>query len=173
MRIPASTAIVAAVLTGCAALSGWSVIMTGVPNPMRPAPMTPEESRSQVLKAAREVVAILGLDVVEASFWHSACNSRGDPPFRGRMRIGYPPAQNPGAADDQIAAMLDLLRTAGWSADSAFLSHAPALKKNDVIIVLRPQDPNAATRGVDVIGECRDVTTTIEDRGPVQSVILD
>ena len=139
---------------------------------MTPTPMTPEESRSQVLKAAREVVAILGLDVVEASFWHSACNSRGDPPFRGRMRIGYPPAQNPGAADDH-AAMLDLLQAAGWSADSAFLSHAPALKKSDVIIVLRPQDPNAATRGVDVIGECRDVTTTIEDRGPVQAVVLD
>jgi hypothetical protein len=135
--------------------------------------MTPEESKSQVLKAAREVVAILGLDVVEASFWHSACNSRGDPPFRGRMRIGYPPAQSPLAADDQIAAMLDLLRAAGFSADSAFLSHAPALRKNDVIIVLRPQDPNATTRGVDVIGECRDVTTTIEDRGPVQSVVLD
>lgn len=134
--------------------------------------MTPEESKSQVLKAAREVVAILGLDVVEASFWHSACNSRGDPPFRGRMRIGYPPAQSPRAADDQIAAMLDLLRAAGWSTDSAFLSHAPALRKNDVIIVLRPQDPNAATRGVDVIGECRDVTTTIEDRGPVQSIVL-
>ena len=144
MRIPTSTAIVAAVLSGCAALSGWSVIMTGVPNPMRPAPMTPEESKS-----------------------------RGDPPFRGRMRIGYPPAQSPRAADDQIAAMLDLLRAAGFSADSAFLSHAPALRKNDVIIVLRPQDPNATTRGVDVIGECRDVTTTIEDRGPVQSVVLD
>jgi len=172
MRIPASTAIIAAVLSGCAALSGWSVIMTGVPNPMRPTPMTPEESRSQVLKAAREVVAILGLDVVEASFWHSACNSRGDPPFRGRMRIGYPLARSPQVAGDQIAAMLDLLRAAGWSADSAFLSHAPALKKNRVIIVLRPQDPNSATRGVDVIGECRDVTTTIEGRGPVQSVSL-
>lgn len=173
MRIPASTAIIAAVLSGCAVLSGWSVIMTGVPNPMRPAPMTPEESRSQVLRAAREVVAILSLDVVEASFWHSACNSRGDPPFRGRIRIGYPPARGPLAADDHIAAMLDLLRAAGFSADSAFLSHAPVLKKNGVIIVLRPQDPNAATRGVDVIGECRDVTTTIEDRGPVQSVVLD
>ena len=148
------------------------MIMTGVPNPMRPAPMTPEESRSQVLQAAREVVATLGLDVVEASFWHSACNSRGDPPFRGRMRIGYPPARSPQAAGDQIAAMLDLLRAAGFSADSTFLSHAPALKKNDVIIVLRPQDPNSATLGVDVIGECGDVTTTIEGRGPVQSESL-
>lgn len=173
MRIPAGTAIVAAVLSGCVALSGWSEIMTGVPDPMRPAPTTPEESRNQVLLAAREVVEILDLNVVEASFWHSACNSRGDPPFRGRIRIGYPLAQSPRAADDHIAAMLDLLRAAGFSADSAFLSHAPALKKNNVIVVLRPQDPNAATRGVDVIGECRDVTTTIEDRGPIQSVVLE
>lgn len=164
--------IIAALLCGCAAVSGCGVMMAGVPNPMAPAPMTPAESQSQVLEAAREVVATLGLNVVEASFWHSACNSRGDPPFRGRIRIGYPLADSYQSAGEEIAAMLDRLRGAGWSADPAFLSHAPALKKNAVVIVLRPQDPNSTTRGIDVIGECRDVTTTIEGRGPVQSVML-
>jgi hypothetical protein len=38
--------------------------------------------------------------------------------------------------------------------------------------VLRPQDPGASTRGIEVIGECRDVTTTIDGRGQVQPVVV-
>ena len=141
--------------------------MAGVLNPM-----TPDESRSQVLDAARQVVSTLGLDVVDAWFWHSACNSRGEPPFRGQMRIGYPLATSPRAAGEQIATMVGLLRQAGWSADPNFHSHSPALRKNNVIVVLRPQDPGASTRGLEVIGECRDVTTTIDGRGRVQPVVV-
>lgn len=141
--------------------------MTGIVNPM-----TPQESRSQVVDAAGEVVATLGLDVVEAWFWHSSCNSRGDPPFRGHMRIGYPLADSYEAADAQIAVMTTTLQQAGWSEDPAFHSHAPALKNNNVIVILRPQDPNAATRSVELIGECRDMTTTRHSRGPVQPVTL-
>lgn len=155
------------VATCAAAVAGCGVMMSGVVNPM-----TPQQSRSQVVDAAREVVATLGLDVVEAWFWHSACNSRGDPPFRGHMRIGYPLAGSYEAADAQISAMAATLQRAGWSADPTFHSHAPALKNNSVIVVLRPQDPNAATRGVELIGECRDLTTTMESRGPVQPVDL-
>lgn len=150
-----------------AAVAGCGVMMSGVVNPM-----TPQQSRDQVIDAARQVIATLGLHVVEAWFWHSACNSRGDPPFRGHMRIGYPLAGSYEAADAQITAMAATLQRAGWSADPTFHSHAPALKNNSVIVVLRPQDPNAATRGVELIGECRDLTTTMESRGPVQPVDL-
>ena len=141
--------------------------MSGVRNPM-----TPRESKSQVIDAARAVVSNLGLDVVEARFWHSACNSRGDPPFRGQMRIGYPLADSYTASREQISAMVGQLQRAGWSGDPDFHSHAPALRKDNVIVILRPQDPNASTRGVEVIGECRDITTTIDNRGPVQTVNL-
>ena len=167
MRIAAGQMIAGVVLCGCAAMSGCGEIMAGVRNPM-----TPDESRSQVLDAARQVVSALGIDVVEAWFWHSACNSRGDPPFRGQMRIGYPLASSYRVSAEQIAAMVGLLRRAGWDTDPNFHSHAPALRKTDVIVVLRPQDPGASTRGIEVIGECRDMTTTIDGRGPVQRVTV-
>lgn len=150
-----------------AAASGCGVMMSGVWNPM-----TPQESRNQVIDVAREVVSVLGLDVVEAWFWHSPCNGRGGPPFRGQMRIGYPRAADHGIADDEMAKMVAELRRSGWSDDPDFHSHSPALTKNRVTVVLRPQDPNASTRGVEVIGECRDVTTTMSSRGPVQAVHL-
>jgi len=44
-------------------------MMSGVMNPM-----TPQQSRSQVVDAARQVVATLGLEVVEAWFWHGFCD---------------------------------------------------------------------------------------------------
>ena len=139
--------------------------MAGVWNPM-----TPQESKNQVVDAARDVVSTLGLDVVTAWFWHSSCNSRGKPPFRGRMRIGYPRAGSYDTADEEIATMAGTLQHAGWSADHDFHSHSPALEKNNVVVILRPQDPNASTRGIEVLGECRDITTTKDDRGPIQPV---
>jgi hypothetical protein len=167
MRIAAGQVILTAAIYCGAAISGCGGIMAGVLNPM-----TPDESRRQVLDAARQVVSTLGLDVVDAWFWHAACNSRGEPPFRGQMRIGYPLATSSRAAGEQIATMVGLLRRAGWSADPNFHSHSPALRKNNVIVVLRPQDPGASTRGLEVIGECRDVTTTIDERGRVQPVMV-
>jgi hypothetical protein len=124
MRITAGQVIVTAALCCSAAISGFGGIMAGVLNPM-----TPDESRSQVLDAARQVVSTLGIDVVDAWFWHAACNSRGEPPFRGQMRIGYPLATSSRAAGEQIATMVGLLRQAGWRADPNFHSHAPALRR--------------------------------------------
>jgi len=141
--------------------------MAGVWNPM-----TPQESRGQVLDAASEVVAVLGLDVIEAWFWHSPGNARGEPPFRGHMRIGYPLAASYEIADSETATMATRLQRAGWAVDPNFHSHSPALTRNRVIVVLRSQDPGASTRGVEIIGECRDITTTIDKRGPIQLVNL-
>ncbi len=69
--------------------------------------------------------------------------------------------------------MLDLLRAAGFSV-TRFFPVTPRVEENDVDHRAAPAGPQRHRHpGVDVIGECRDVTTTIEDRGPVQSVVLD
>jgi len=149
----AATAVVAALVSGCDVVS--SVKNEGVSNPM-----TPEESKTQVVGAAKAIVGALDLHVVEAYFWHSSCNDQGEPPFRGEARIAYPPAPTFEQSDAEIGAMVQRLQSLGWTGDPDFHSHGTVLKKDSVVAVFGPQNASVPTRSIELFGECRDVTTT-------------
>lgn len=128
-------------------------------------PMTPEESRAQVVDAGQAIVDALNLDVAEAFFWRSSCNDQGDPPFRGSMRIAYPRAADSDQSQAQIADMAQRLRGLGWTGDPDFHSHGMVLEKDNVVVVFDPQAVGMPHRNIELIGECRDTTTTKETRG--------
>lgn len=142
-RIVAAGAVVA--LTGCGA---------GMPEPL-----TPEQSRTQVMDAATEIVSTLNLPVVRAAFWHGACHDNGAGPFRGQIRISYPLAASTERSQGEIAEMITELIENGWSADAGFRSHSPVVTKKNVVAIFRGQSAGVSSRGIEVIGECRDVTT--------------
>ena len=150
-RTVTATAIAVALVSGCDAVNSSP---SGAPNPM-----TPEESKSQVVDAAKEIVGTLGLQVVEAVFWHSSCNDQGEAPFRGQIRIAYPPAASLEQSVPEIEEMAQRLESAGWSADSDFRSHGTALEKNKVVAVLGPQNVSTPNRDIQIYGQCRDMTT--------------
>jgi hypothetical protein len=135
-------------------------------------PLTPEQSKAQVVDAARDIVRALNLHVVEASFAHSSCNDQGEAPFRGEMRIAYPLAPSFEASDAEVAGMVQRLQGLGWTGDPAFHSHSPVLQKNNVAAVFRSQNVSTPTRGIELLGECRDVTTTKKDAGTSEHVNL-
>lgn len=134
-------------------------------------PMTPEQSKAQVVDAAGEIVHALGLHVVSAFFWHSSCNDQGDPPFRGEIRISYPPAPSFEASEAEIAKMVQRLQSLGWTGDPDFHSHGSVLKKNNVVATFYP-GTGSQNSGIDLLGECRDVTTTKQTRGSTEEVNL-
>ncbi len=121
--------------------------------------LTPEESKAQVIDAAKDIVATLDLEVVEAFFWHASCNDQGEPPFRGRVRIAYPNAANFEESEREIAEMIERLRADGWDTAQDFHTHGSALQKNHVIADLGGQNVSTRNRNIHVLGECRDVTT--------------
>lgn len=135
-------------------------------------PMTPEQSKAQVVDAAREIVNALGLHVVEAFFWRSSCNDQGDPPFRGEMRIAYPRAASFEESDTQIAKMAQSLQSIGWTGDPGFHSHGTVLKKDNVVAVLGPQNVSLPHRDIELYGECRDVTTTKNTVGSAEPIVF-
>lgn len=135
-------------------------------------PLTPDQAKSQVVEAARNVVATLGIEPIEPGVWLASCNDQGDPPFRGRMRIGYPLAADPDASKSQIADMVRRLESTGWSSDTQFSTHGSAVKRDGVVVVFDPQSVADTTRGIHVFGECRDVTTTKDTKGSVEDVEL-
>lgn len=135
-------------------------------------PLTPEQSKTQVMDAANSIVSTLNITVVEAAFWHASCNDQGDPPFRGRMRIAYPPAPSFAESEAQIAQMVQQLRGAGWASDPDFHSHGTSLSKDNVVAVFGPQNVSDPNRDIQIYGECRDTTTTKDTKGPVERVTV-
>jgi hypothetical protein len=135
-------------------------------------PITPEQSKAQVIDAAKEIVGILDLQVIKPAFWRASCNDQGEAPFRGQMTIGYPLAPSFEASDAEVAQMVQRLQSAGWTTDSDVHSHGTVLKKNGVQAVFYPQNAATPTNGIDLYGECRDVTTTKETKGTTEDVNL-
>lgn len=135
-------------------------------------PLTPEQSKDQVVAAARQIVSAVGVHVVNATFTRSSCNDDGVAPFQGIVNIAYPLAPSLEQSDAEIAQMAQRLESLGWKGDPNLHTHATALKKNNVVVHLAPQSVSSVNRGIDVYGECRDVTTTKSDAGSVEPLSL-
>jgi len=140
---------------------GIGVMLGGCADVVRH-PMSPQQARSQVVDAARDMVSALHAEVTEARFSYESCNDQGDAPFRGVVKLSF---WVPGVPHDQPADpqnVIQALVADGWSTDSQFISHAPTLRKSDVnaIVNVVPRPPvdiqlNSHV-GVKIDGECRD-----------------
>jgi hypothetical protein len=158
IRAWAVATVVVALVSGCGVVNRFK---DDVPNPV-----TPQQSKAQVVDAAKELVGTLDLHVVDAVYWNSSCNDQGEAPFRGQIRIDYPLAPNFEESEAEVAKMAQTLESAGWSRDSDFHSHGTVLQKNNVVAVLGPQNASSRNRDIQIYGECRDMTTAKGDTMP-------
>jgi hypothetical protein len=149
LQLLVATVTAVAMISGCSAVNKFK---DGVLDPM-----TPDEAKAQVVTAAGEVVKTLQLNDVGATFRYEACSDEGKPPYRGLVQIDYTHSPTYEGSRAEVEAFVDTLRRDGWSTDSGFASHAASLAKHNVITVLRPFAPNGSG-GIEVRGECRDVT---------------
>jgi hypothetical protein len=160
LRLLLATVTAVATVSGCAMVNK---LKDGVSDPM-----TPEEAKSQTVAAARDVVKTLRLKDVGATFRYEACSDEGKPPYRGLVQIDYAHASTYEASAAEVALFVEELKRDGWSTDSGFVSHAPSLAKNNVVTLLRPYAPNGSG-GIEVRGECRDVTDHLGDRDTINT----
>ncbi|KAA0120853.1 hypothetical protein CIW51_01110 [Mycolicibacterium sp. P9-22] len=138
-----------------------------------PDPLTPEQSKTQVVDAARDIVRALQLEMTRVVFWRASCNDQHEAPFRSVVSIWYPPAPTLQASDAEVAEMIRRLHTDGWTPATDFKTHGAAVTKHDVVAVLAPQAVGDKHRGIDLYGECRDVTTTKATAGSTEEITLD
>lgn len=123
--------------------------------------MTPEQSKAQVVNAAREIVTTLGLKGISAYFHHESCNDQAVAPFRGILEVSYDHAPTLEASRAEIQRMLSVLKQHGWSDQGDVHTHAPFLTKQGVTAVFDPYSPVQDAGGyISIHGECRDMTTT-------------
>lgn len=127
----------------------------GVPNPM-----TPEQSRAQVVDAAREIATTLGLKGVSGHFSRDSCNDQAVAPFRGIVGLTYDHAPTLEASRAEIQQMISVLKQRGWGGPGDFHTHGSALSKQGVTAVFDPYSPVQNSGGsITIYGECRDMTT--------------
>jgi len=144
--------LLAIALQSCSSIRNLS---EGVPHPM-----TPDESKAQVINAAREIVATLGLKGVSGHFSRESCNDQAVAPFRGVVGLDYDHAPTLEASKAQIEQMVATLKQHGWGAPGDFHSHAPAVGKQGVTALFDPYSPVQNAGGsITIYGECRDMTT--------------
>ncbi len=155
---------VTALTSGCDAVSSKS---NGVSDPL-----TPEQSKAQVVDAAREIVQTLKLDASAVVFRRSSCNDQHEAPFRGVVRIKYPLAPSFEASGSEVEQMVQQLKSNGWGEDTDFKTHASSLAKNKVVAVFNPQAKGTVNRSIELYGECRDVTTTKDTAGTTEQIDL-
>lgn len=164
VKYAAVPVITGALLSGCAEV---------------PDPISPEQARSEVIDAARDITAILHAEVAEAKFRYESCNDQGEAPFRGVVQLilwlrGTP--HNQTVDPDQV---LRPLIANGWSTDSEFVSHSPTLQRGpiNIIVDVTPTPPAGKTIGghvgIGVNGQCRDTFDHRTDRSIVSVDVRD
>lgn len=154
----------ATLLAGCDTVNS---LANGVTNPM-----TPEQSRRQVVDAATDVSHLIARPFESAKFWRSSCSDGDEGPFRGVVNIAYQPPADPHAAAAEFEDMTQRLRRGGWASDSDFKSHSTTLKKGSVNVLLSPANASVAVVVVELYGECRDTTTTKATKGDSETLNL-
>lgn len=130
-------------------------------------PLTPGQSRAQVLDAGRELQAMLHLPDARAFYRPSACTSSGNAPFRGRLAITFALAPTTAIASAELDDAVARLRAAGWRAD-----RGQAVKDGVLVWFSNPYSLRPR-RVITVFGQCRDVTTTKRTLRPGEPVSLD
>ncbi|SPM32951.1 hypothetical protein ACT16_17570 [Mycobacterium rhizamassiliense] len=136
--------------------------------------MTPDQSKAQVISAARDVVTTLALKGASANFSRDSCNDQGEAPFRGRVVIAYDHAPTLEASQAEVQQMIAMLKQHGWGAPGDFRTHAPAVSKQGVTAVFDVYSPVQNSGGsISLYGECRDVTTkqnTVPEQVPADQL---
>ncbi|KAA1248571.1 hypothetical protein F0Q45_19900 [Mycobacterium simiae] len=112
----------------------------------------------QVIEPAKQIVKITGLQNVSGVFGWESCNDQGDPPYRGRVDMGYdmPTGVDRAAYFDQIAiAMVDH----GWSdgPPSGIHTFGRGLHKGGVLAIIGVHSGGAQWGSVQLFGECRNM----------------
>lgn len=162
----AALAIIVMLLGGCALVMNKPHTSGPSTNPFDDSahPLTDDQTMAQVLEPAKQIVAISNLQGVDGGFSFASCNDQGDPPYQGRVTIGFLLQGDP---DTYFQHIRDAMRANGWNsgAPPGQHLHGTTLNKNGVTANLG-YIPSDHSRGqILLYGECRDPNDHHHDPG--------
>ncbi|OMC14953.1 hypothetical protein [Mycobacterium sp. SP-6446] len=127
-------------------------------------PLTDEQTKAQVIDPAKQIVAAADLQGVDGGFSFASCNDQGDPPYQGRVTIGFVLQGEPDTYFQHVRAAM---QSKGWSegAPPGQHYHGTTLHKGGVTANIG-YIPSDHSRGQIILyGECRDTNDHHHDPG--------
>jgi hypothetical protein len=159
-RFQFSTALLwlAVVLGGCSVFPHNDKPSTPQPEPVQS--QSDEDTIKQVVDPAKTIVAVAALQDVSGGVGFEACNDQGEPPYRGRLEMGFriPDDIEPKKYFEQIAKTM-VQQGNGWY-DGPPPGRNPfgTVIHTDTVFAVIGQNPVAREDGyVHVFGECRNM----------------
>lgn len=137
------------------------------PNPDNPwdepeVPLSDEQTKAQVVGAAREVVRAVPLQEVTGAFHFGSCNDQGDPPFQGVAAVTFklPAGTDTEAAKAYFQKVIDVMAGLGWDTGGppGQKVHGAGLNRNGVLATVGHRPAHPGYGALRIYGECRNMT---------------
>ncbi|WP_197498852.1 MULTISPECIES: hypothetical protein [unclassified Mycobacterium] len=122
-------------------------------------PVSDDQSRTQVVQSARNVVAAAALRTASAGYSLMSCKNRDDPPYQGAVYLTFSVPAAP-RADMYFARIAATLTDHGWTEGLPPNNHAFAttFTKDAVTVIVYRHDDEPNVGVLRVYGECRNMT---------------
>ena len=135
------------------------------PSSTRPPPgpvetLSDADTMKQVVDPAKAIVAVAALQDVSAGFDYEACNDQGEPPYRGRVDMGYriPDGSDPQKYFQQIAQTMVTQGNGWYDGPPPGKNPFGTVIHTDTVFAIIGQNPVAEEDGyVHIFGECRNM----------------
>jgi hypothetical protein len=137
--------------------------------PPPPAPVktqSTEEAMKEVIDPTKQIVKIAALQDVSAGFDFEACNDQGDPPYRGRLDVGFriSDGMTPDAYFKQIASTVVQQGNGWYDGPPPGKNPFGTVIHTDTVFAVIGQNPVAKEDGyIHVFGECRNMDDHRDD----------
>ena len=161
LRRPAARALLLAALTISLVLGiGFVVINTSPDTTVsalgKSAPLTDDQSRTQVIDSARQIVTVAHLHDVNGSYVFLSCTNEHDPPYQAALYLNFPlpEANSFGYIRDTAAAMV----AHGWQESPSMGEHFGLKLSRDGVSATFHDNPDDTRFGtMRIYGECRNM----------------
>lgn len=126
----------------------------------RPGPsLSDQQSRTQAVGAARDVVSAARLRTTTAGYLLMSCRDRDNPPYQGAVYLTFTiPADT--RADAYLPAVAKALTAGGWVEGLSPGGHpySKSMSKSQVTALIYRDDDNASLGVARIYGECRNTS---------------
>ena len=125
-----------------------------------------EQTRAEVLRHAKDIVAITGLAQPSASYLLVSCTNQSDPPYQGAVYLNFALPADVGA-DAYFRTVATALVAHGWKEGPPPNQHffGQNLSKDGVSVLMYPESASSTDGVARIHGQCRDTTDHRSDSG--------
>ncbi|MGQ9352257.1 hypothetical protein [Mycolicibacterium gilvum] len=150
-----AAAALAVLTTVVAPIGGCSAMSPSQPEQPDTPTLSDDESRGQVVDAAKEIVRAADLDVTYANLQWEWCNDQGNPPYRAKVELAFVTASGENRSAEIATSVA---AQPGWESGPppGYVPAGEVVHRGGVWASIGPGN-NPERGGIQIYGECRNM----------------